>query len=355
ARRDAGFSIFYMGINLGAFIAPLIVAPFADYFGFRAGFFLSGVAISLGTFQFRFTRKLLGDAGLHPHPSTEGELKRNWKLFWGGLVALAILGGLALGGVFTFDAAELARVLGAVTVGLALYFFGYVMLFGHLDKAQMKRVGVIAVFFVAAAIFFAGFEQASSTFNLFARDYTDRSFLGSWFESGEHPAGLYQSVNPIFIILLAPAFAWFWMFLAKRNLEPSAPAKFALGLIQLGLGFAVMAFAANLAVQADEVLPTWLLLTYLLHTTAELCLSPIGLSNVTKLAPKQYVSQMMGTWFMGVSLGNLIAGVLGGHVGGADITEMPSAFWTMTWIGVVSGVLLLAATPLLKKMMGGVR
>lgn len=354
ARRDAGFSIFYMGINLGAFIAPLIVAPVADYFGYRAGFFLAGVAITLGTLQFRVTRKLLGEAGLHAHPSTAAVQKRNWLLFWGGLGALAVLGLLAMFKVFTFNAGQLANALGTVTVGLAVYFFSYVLIFGGLDSVQKKRVGVIAVFFVAVALFFAGFEQASSTFNLFARDYTDRSFLGSWFASGEHPAGLYQAVNPVLIIVLAPVFAWIWVFLAKRNLEPSAPAKFSLGLIQLGLGFAVMAFAANLAIQ-QEVAPTWLLLTYLLHTTGELCLSPIGLSNVTKLAPKQYGSQMMGTWFMGISLGNLIAGVLGGHVGGGDIADMPAQFWQMTWIGVGSGALLLVLTPFIKKMMGGVR
>ncbi|HEX7029558.1 MAG TPA: peptide MFS transporter, partial [Gammaproteobacteria bacterium] len=355
ARRDAGFSIFYMGINVGAFIAPLITGWVAVETSFRPAFAVAGAAIALGTLQFRFTSRYLGPAGRDPHPATPQEQKRGWMIFWGGLVAAAIVGALMLTGVFTVDANLLATIIGNTIIFLAIVFFGYVLLFANLDRAQKKRVGVIAVFFVAAALFFAGFEQAGSTFNLFARDYTDRSLFGSFFDGGQHPAAWYQSVNPIMIILLAPVFAWFWVFLAKRNLEPSAPAKFALGLIQLGLGFAVMAIAARIAINAETVLPTWLLLTYLLHTTAELCLSPIGLSNVTKLAPVGYVGMMMGTWFMGTSLGNLIAGVIGGHVGGGDIAAMPEQFMTMTWIGVVSGVLLLAATPLLKKMMGGVR
>ncbi len=215
-------------------------------------------------------------------------------------------------------------------------------------------MGVIAVFFCAAAVFFAGFEQAGSSLNLFARDYTDRSFLGSLFSDGEHPAAWYQSVNPVMIILLSPMFAWLWVWLAKRNLEPSAPGKFALGLIQMGLGFAVIAFAARLAVE-QSVAPTWLLLTYLLHTTAELCLSPIGLSNITKLAPRRYVGMMMGTWFMGVSLGNLIAGQFGGEVGGSDPATMSEGFLSVTWWGVIAGVILLAITPVLKKLIGNAK
>jgi len=210
------------------------------------------------------------------------------------------------------------------------------------------------VFFCAAAVFFAGFEQAGSSLNLFARDYTDRGFLGGMFSDGAHPAAWYQSVNPIMIIVLSPFFAWLWVFLAKRNLEPSAPGKFALGLIQMGLGFAVIGFAAKLAMEQD-VAPGWLLLTYLLHTTAELCLSPIGLSNITKLAPRRFVGMMMGTWFMGVSLGNLIAGRFGGEVGGADPLEMSAGFMSVMWWGVIAGVILLALTPILKKLMGDIR
>lgn len=353
ARRDAGFSIFYMGINIGALIAPLITGWVAVEFGARAAFAVAGLAIALGTFQFKFTSRYLGDAGLHP--STPPDQRSNtWKAFWITAVLAIIVGFLMLFGVIPVNSEQLADITGNSIVIMAVVFFIYVLLFGGLNTEEKKRVGVIAVFFCAAAVFFAGFEQAGSSLNLFARDYTDRSFLGGMFSAGEHPAAWYQSINPIMIILLSPMFAWLWVWLAKRNMEPSAPAKFALGLIQMGLGFAVIGFAAKLAID-QEVAPTWLLLTYLLHTTAELCLSPIGLSNITKLAPRRYVGMMMGTWFMGVSLGNLIAGRFGGEVGGADPATMSEGFMSVMWWGVIAGAILLAISPILKKLMGNIR
>lgn len=354
ARRDAGFSIFYMGINIGALVAPLVTGWVAVEYGARAAFAVAGIAIALGTFQFKFTSRYLGDAGLHPTPAEPAQRSRMWQIFW-ITAALAVgIGAMALFGVIKVDAKQLADVTGNLIVLMAALFFIYVLVFGGLNREEKLRVGVIAVFFCAAAVFFAGFEQAGSSLNLFARDYTDRSLFGGLFSAGEHPAAWYQSVNPIMIILLSPVFAWLWVWLAKRNLEPVAPAKFALGLIQMGLGFAVIGFAAKLAME-QTVAPSWLLLTYLLHTTAELCLSPIGLSNITKLAPRRYVGMMMGTWFMGVSLGNLIAGRFGGEVGGANPAEMSEGFMSVMWWGVIAGVILLAITPFLKKMMGGIR
>lgn len=353
ARRDAGFSIFYMGINIGALIAPIITGWVAVEFGARAAFAVAGLAIALGTFQFKFTSRYLGDAGLHP--STPPDQRANtWKAFWISAALAVLIGFLMLFGVIPVNSEQLADITGNSIVIMAVAFFIYVLLFGGLTTEEKKRVGVIAVFFCAAAVFFSGFEQAGSSLNLFARDYTDRSFLGGMFSAGEHPAAWYQSVNPVMIILLSPMFAWLWVWLAKRNMEPSAPAKFALGLIQMGLGFAVIGFAAKLAID-QEVAPTWLLLTYLLHTTAELCLSPIGLSNITKLAPRRYVGMMMGTWFMGVSLGNLIAGRFGGEVGGADPATMSEGFMSVMWWGVIAGVILLAISPILKKLMGNIR
>ncbi len=160
---------------------------------------------------------------------------------------------------------------------------------------------LIFFLFVGAALFWSGFEQAGSSMNLFAADYTDRVILG-W----EAPASWLQSVNPVFIITFAPVFGWLWLALGKWN--PSTPLKFGFGLILLGLGFLVMAWAAVYATPENRVSPMWLVVTYFLHTSGELCLSPIGLSSITKLAPKKLVGQMMGIWFMGASLGNLIAG-----------------------------------------------
>ena len=354
ARRDAGFSIFYMGINLGAFLAPLIAGTVAAATTWRWGFATAGVAMALGLVQFRLTRDRLGEAGLAPHPSPPQVRRRGWTIVSILLVALALLVGLALAGAFTIDVLGVARSTGTIIVALSVFFFGYVLIFGQLDSTERGRVWVIAAFFVAAALFWAGYEQAGSTFNLFARDYTDRSFLGGLFASGEHPASWYQSVPAIYVIAFSPVFAWVWVRLAGRGLDFAAPLKFAFGLVFLGLGFVVMVFAARLAVDAD-VLPTWLLVTYLLHVFGELCLSPIGLSAVTKLAPHRYVGQMMGTWFMGAALGNLVAGVVGGHLGGGDVAEMPGQFLTMAAIGIGAGTLMLLTSTLWRRMMGGVR
>jgi POT family proton-dependent oligopeptide transporter len=355
-RRDAGFSIFYMGINLGAFIAPLIAGTVGEKVGYRFGFLAAGIAMVVGLAQFRATSRYLGGAGREPHLTDPAEKSRSVRIALAGLVLLLALAAAAYFGVIQLTPSQFANQLGIAMVAIAVFVFGGVLLFGGLDGAEKKRVVVIFVFFLCAAMFWAGFEQAGSTFNFFARDYTDRSWLGSWFEDGQHPASWYQSVQPIFVILLSPVFTWIWIALGRRNLDPSAPLKFGLGLLQLGIGMGVMAVAAELVVSThNKVLPTWLMLTYLLHTTGELCLSPVGLSNVTKLSPPRFVGQMMGTWFLGAAIGNLIAGIIGGEVGGGGAEAMPAQFMRMLYVGGGAGVLMLLLTPLLRRMMGGVK
>jgi len=355
-RRDAGFSIFYMGINLGAFIAPLIAGTVGEKVGYRFGFLAAGLAMVIGVVQFRMTGRYLGSAGLEPHVEDAREKSRNTTITLAALALLAASAAAAYFGVIRLTPTEFAGQLGLVMVAIAVVVFGGVLFFGGLDSAEKKRVGVIFVFFVCAALFWAGFEQAGSTFNFFARDYTDRTWLGSWFEDGQHPASWYQSVQPIFVILLSPVFTWIWIALGRRNLDPSAPLKFALGLVQLGLGMGVMALAAELVVSSHgKVMPTWLMLTYLLHTTGELCLSPVGLSNVTKLSPPRFVGQMMGTWFLGAAIGNLIAGLVGGEVGGGGAEAMPAQFTRMLIVGGGAGGVVLLLSPLLRRMMGGIK
>lgn len=353
ARRDAGFSIFYMGINLGAFIAPLIAGTIGEAWSWRGGFFCAGLAMGLGVLQYKMTEKYLGEAGIHPHAASEAERAQGWKLLGGAAVALIVLVGLLYAGVIPVGVTELAQLVGTGMVALAFVFFGYVLFFADLTREERGRVAVIAIFFLCAALFWAGFEQAATTFNLFAQDYTDRAVLGGLFPDSVHPASWYQSANPLYIILLSPFFAWLWVALGKRNLDPSAPAKFGLGLVQLGLGFVVIMWAAQLVISSGgKVAPTWLLLTYLLHTTGELCLSPVGLSNVTKLSPPRYVGQMMGTWFLGAAVGNLAAGLIGGHVGSGSVEEMPEQFLQMALIGGGAGIAMLLFSGAIKKMMG---
>jgi POT family proton-dependent oligopeptide transporter len=353
ARRDAGFSIFYMGINLGALLAPFVAGTIGESWNWRAGFFCAGAAMLIGVLQYRMTEHYLGDAGLAPQGVTDAERRTGWRNVVLGAAVVGVLALLLYTGTVPVSITALAQLFATGMVALGFLFFIYVFIFGGLDSNEKKRVALIGVFFLCAALFWAGFEQAATTFNLFAQDYTDRSWLGHLFDDNEHPAAWYQSANPIFVVIFAPFFAWLWVELGKRNLDPSSPAKFGLALALVGVGFLVMMWAAQLVVSTGgKVAPTWLLLTYMLHTFGELCLSPVGLSNVTKLAPKRYVGQMMGTWFLGAAVGNALAGLIGGHVGSAAAAEMPSQFLQMCFIAGGAGLVLILASPILRKLAG---
>jgi len=353
ARRDAGFSIFYMGINLGALIAPLVAGTIGESWNWRIGFFCAGAAMLIGVLQYRMTEHYLGDAGKAPADIPDAERARGWRSIWigGALVVLATL--LLYTGVIPVTVTGLAQLFAGGMVIVGFVFFAWVLLFGGLNSEERKRVLLVALFFVCACLFWAGFEQAATTFNLFAQDYTDRSWLGNLFADGEHPAAWYQSANPIFVVIFAPVFAWMWVALGRRNLDPSSPAKFGLALVLVGIGFLVMMWAAQLVVSTGgKVAPTWLLLTYMLHTFGELCLSPVGLSNITKIAPKRYVGQMLGTWFLGSAVGNALAGLIGGHVGSGDAAAMPPQFLQMCFIAGGAGLVLILASPMLRKLAG---
>jgi POT family proton-dependent oligopeptide transporter len=354
SRRDAAFSIYYVGINLGA-LSPLVVGTIGETVGYRWGFLVGGIGMVLGLIQYHLTGKWLGDAGVAPYPAAPRERQRAHRLLTGSLVVLGILVLLASAGLLPIGVVQLANLTGAAMIALAIAFFGTVLLFGKLSTAEKKAVAVIAIFFVCAAVFWAGYEQAGSTLNLFARDHTDRSFLGRWFASGQHPVSWYQIAQALFVLGLAPVFAWIWISLGKRGRDPSAGAKFGLGLLQLGLSFLVMMVAAQTVLRTGHrVLPVWLIVTYLLQTTGEMCLSPIGLSNVTKLAPARYSAQMMGTWFLGAAIGNLAAGLIGGEIG-SDVTGMPAQFLHMALIGGASGCIMLALARPVRAWMGAAR
>ena len=350
ARRDAAFSIFYLGINLGATIAPFVSGTIGETVGYRWGFLAAGFAMVIGLVQYRLTGYHLGAAGELPPERRGAEQRRNFRMFVPALALFALLVGLFAFGVIDVDVLQLANVAGVVMIALAVLFFGSVLLLPGLARAEKANVGVILLLFVSSMVFWAGYEQAGSTLNLFARDYTDRSLFGASFAAGAHPASWYQAVPPIFVILLAPLFAWLWTRLDRRGRDPSAVTKLGLGLLQLGLSFVVMMFAAQLVAQSGhKALPLWLIATYLLQTTGELCLSPIGLSNVTKLAPTRYVGQMMGTWFLATALGNLAAGMIGGEIGRGTIDAMPARFLWMALIGGGVGIAMLLIASVLRK------
>ncbi|MDZ4348941.1 MAG: peptide MFS transporter [Xanthomonadaceae bacterium] len=353
ARRDAGFSLYYMGINLGAFIGPLVVGYLGEGINWHYGFAAAGVGMVAGLIQYRIQLPKLGTAGLLPTRDTSltgdaAGLRNEWRGFWVAVALLVALVAAALAGAFSIDPVRVAQASTAVIIGVAVVYFAYILMFGGIDAADRKRIWLLAVLFIFAAMFWSGFEQAGSSLNIFAERYTDREIFG-W----TMPASWLQSVNPIFIILLAPAFAALWINLGRRNLNPSVPVKFGLGLIQLGLGFAVMAGAAVFAAQGEQVLPLWLVLTYLLHTTGELCLSPVGMSAVTKLAPRRFLGQMMGLWFISVALGNLFAGLIAGRFDHDSLQQMPEMFFSVFVWTAGPGLVLLVLARWMRNLSGG--
>jgi POT family proton-dependent oligopeptide transporter len=236
----------------------------------------------------------------------------------------------------------LARYTSYGIAGIAVVYLTGILAFGQLSYDETKRMGILIVLLVACALFWAGFEQAGSSLNLFAERYTVRDLAGFTI-----PTGWFQSLNPVFIICLSPVMAALWVALAKRNQNPSVPAKFGLALVLMGLGFLIMVAASKLVGSQTRVWPTWLLSTYFVHTIAELCLSPVGLSAVTKLAPERFVGQLMGLWFLATSLGSLLAGLMASEIENA--AQMPGIYLRITIIGVVAGVILLACAPLMRR------
>ena len=355
-RRDAGFTIFYMGINLGGALGPLVCSALgeSELFGWHYGFAAAGIGMLFGLAQFYFSSARLGEAGLKPSlnpddPKDRKKIRAGWRFVFGGLGIVITVAGLFLGEVISIDPQVLAANATFLIVAIAGFYFLYLFIFGELSGIEKKRLVVIIILFVAAAIFWAGFEQAGSSLNLFAERYTDR-MVGAF----EIPAGWFQSLNPAFIIILAPLYSALWIALARRHMDPSTPAKFAIGLIILALGFAIMIGAAQLVVAGNKVLPTWLIFTYLLHTMGELALSPVGLSAMTKLAPKRYVGQMMGVFFLGASLGNIIAGLIAGEFRADAINEMPYLYLQIVLTTAGCGLLLALFTRPIRKLMGGV-
>jgi len=359
ARRDAGFSIFYMGINVGAFAGQLVTGFLGESVGWHYGFGAAGVGMALGLVAYWLSAgKTLGPIGLlpsrDPNAAVQAAKERQVKLATGvglGLVALVFV--LAATGAITLDAQVIGGYMTFVLVGLALGFFAYVFAAGQLTSEEKKRVGVIVVLFIFAAVFWSAFEQAPTSLNLFARDFTDRE-LGRF----TIPATWFQSVNSAFIILLAPVFAVLWTGLAKRGIDLSSPTKFALGLLLAGLGFAIMIVAANRVVASGGTLlvsPWWLVASYFLQTLGELCLSPVGLSSMTKLSPRKFVGQMMGIWFLATAVGNLIAGLVGGNVDPEKLEQMPALF-TATTLSLLAATAILGALIVpIRRMMAGVK
>ena len=352
ARLDAGFTVFYMGINVGATLGPIVTSAAQEYIGPRAGFGTAGLFMALGVIQYYFTRRHLGDAGEFVAPPAAQQRARPWRQLWLGVGIAALLIAACAMGLIPLDPLGLARITTVVIAGVSSIYFIYLLFGAGLDAEERRRAIVIGVLFIGSVLFWTGYEQAGSSLNLFAERYTDRTLRALHFVI---PTGWFQSLNPAFIIIFAPVIAWLWMALAKRHLNPSAPAKFAIGVMVMGSGFLVMAAAATIVAHGAKVLPTWLFFTYLLHTLGELCLSPVGLSYTTKLAPKRLVGQVMGLWFLSLSLGNLMAGLIAGQFDANNVTAMPGQYMSIVCFSVGLGALLLILSRPVKRLMGGIQ
>jgi len=397
AKRDAAFSIFYMGINIGAMLGPFVCSSLGELVNWHWGFSAAGFGMVLGLYQYRKGDKYLGEAGLFKTDESTAVLDRRRRNLYMAAGVTAAAGAFAVFAIMTdmlglitfvtwlgysillvsimffawlIFSAIWAVALAALFVGLSAYLtpqlgeaggqwaiaatlgifiilcVGLVVTRGATVSTEKKRLMVIFWLFILVAVFWSGFEQAGSSLNLFARDMTDRVIF-NW----EIPTGWLQNVNPFFIVVMAPVYGAMWTWLAHRDANPSIPVKFGLGLLGLGGGMFVLAWGAANASADSQVSMAWLVVTYFLFTCGELAISPVGLSSMTKLAPAGRLGQMMGVWFIGAALGNLIAGLVA-----ARLEELPYAtlFSTVALIVGATGVIALLVSPGVKKLMSGV-
>ncbi len=304
ARRDAGFSIFYMGINIGVFIAPFVCGYLGQNIAWHYGFAAAGVGMVLGLFQYVAGGKKLGQAGLSSTSSLQGSTSS------------------LQGSTSSLTSAQHTNE--------------------PLTIKEKKRLIAITILALFSILFFMALEQAGSSLNLFADRLTRHEFAGLNF-----PSSWLQAANPIFVILFAPVFAWLWIKLGHR--QPSSPTKFVLGLIFVGIGFSSVAYASTLA-NTGPVSPMWLTVAYLFNSFGELCLSPVGLSTVTKLAPARLVGSMMGVWFTATAIGNYLAGRVGGLFQANDQNALLSLFGAVALVTIGAGILLALLVPFIKRL-----
>jgi len=356
-RRDSGFTIFYMGINIGAFTATLLCGYLGEQVGWAYGFGAAGIGMLFGLMIFLWGQKYLEGLAEPPSkkylekvPGMRGITYEYWAYMSGILMVVA-----------TWFLVQNSQLVGQLLGGFGVVFIGAWLLYAlfRCDSEERDRLIVVGILILFSLIFWALFEQAGSSLNILTDRGVDRVIFG-W----EVPASMFQSLNAGFIFTIAPLFAMLWIALAKRNMEPSTPIKFSIGIILVGLGFLALVYG----MKSSEGLQTgvlWIILIYLLHTLGELCLSPVGLSSVTKLSPQRIVGFMMGMWFFASAAGNYVAGLIAKATASEssgnsseifDIVQKQSFMDVYTDVGLMAigcGILLAVITPILKKLMHG--
>ncbi|GIR74047.1 MAG: putative transporter YclF [Prochlorococcus sp.] len=353
-RRDSGFTIFYMGINIGAFTATLLCGYLGEQVGWAYGFGAAGIGMLFGLIIFLWGQKYL--EGLAEPPSNKYLQKMNGISYesWAYISGIFMV-------LVTWFLVQNSQLVGQLLGGFGAIFIGAWLLYALFRCApdERDRLIVVGILILFSLIFWALFEQAGSSLNILTDRGVNRVIFG-W----EVPASMFQSLNAGFIFTIAPLFAMLWIALAKRNMEPSTPIKFSIGIILVGLGFLALVYG----MRSSEGLQTgvfWIILIYLLHTLGELCLSPVGLSSVTKLSPQRIVGFMMGMWFFASAAGNYVAGLIARATASDssgvsndvfDLTQKQSFMDVYTDVGLMAigcGIFLAILTPILKKLMHG--
>lgn len=346
-RRDPAFTIFYMGINLGSLLGSLIVGYLGQTCGWSWGFGAAGVGMLFGLIVFVRGRPTLQGRGEAPNPQRLKQrsmgLPFEWHIYVYGVIGVGVIWALIQ---YQSVVGGLLATFGALMLVHWLYTAAF-----KLDKLERHRIFAALVLIALQPLFWALFEQAGSSLNVYTHEHVDRVLLG-W----QVPASMFQSINALYILLLGPFFAMLWLWLARRKIEPSTPAKFGLGLILLGAGFLVL--VAGAAATRGSLTPViFIFAIYMLHTMGELCLSPVGLSAMSKLAPASLVSVLMGTWFLASAGGNYIAGMIAratgaeGAVDGGVATPVMDVYNTIGWVGIGVGVGVIAMSPFIRRLM----
>ncbi|EFL15547.1 oligopeptide:H+ symporter [Streptomyces sp. C] len=311
-RRDGGFTLFYIGINLGAFVAPFVVGTIGKEHNWHLGFALAAVGMGLGLAQFLIgTKNLSPKSSQVPNPLTPEERKA--VLTKAALVAVVVAvfyGAVVALGMYTLNWALVPLTLAGLLIPIAVLV--RIKRDKDLSGAEQSKMTAYIWFFIAAAVFWMIYDQGGSTLSLFADSKTADTVFGF-----EFSATWYQSLNPLFVMALAPVFAWLWLWLARKNQEPNTIVKFAMGLVLIGASFFVFIVPMGMATGDTKVSPMWLVSIYMIQTIGELCVSPVGLSVTTKMAPQKYASQMMGVWFLAVTAGDCTTGLL--SIAGVDL------------------------------------
>jgi proton-dependent oligopeptide transporter, POT family len=349
-RRDSGFSIYYMGINLGALLSPLVCGYVGERINWRLGFGIAGLGMLVGLAQYLMGAKHLGSAGLHPvapaSPEAGKRIKRNVALgVVAAAVALGAVGLLAMTGQIALTAEGVSAALGVLLILVSAGIFAWLLLGRGWSPLERKRSGAMLVLFLASATFWAAYEQGGSSLNLFAERSTRNIILGF-----HYPASWFQFLQPLFVMALAPTFAWLWIALGR--LEPSIPTKFTLGLLFGGIAFFLLVPAAKLAMTGGLVSPWWLTGTYFLQTVGEMCLSPVGLSAFSKLAPARVAGMMMGLFFVSISIGDYLAGTAASLY---ESMPLPMLFGVVAILSFVATAVLVVLIKPTVKLMSGVK